>query len=259
MPDFKGYISDLGGPSANMYRMGGKDHSLCKKCKKPSCIFPEICSNLNTDHSALLDIYHAIDAMPDIKKTFIGSGIRYDMLLHKSSDKQTNQAAENYIEEVIVHHVSGRLKVAPEHTSDNVLRIMRKPSFNQFLQFKKIFDSIDKKYSLNQQLIPYFISSHPGCTLTDMAELAVTLKNLNIKPKQVQDFTPSPMTLATEIYYTGYHPYTLEPVYCARTKKEKNTQHRFFFWYRPSNRPAIIAELKRINRPDMIKKIYSKG
>ncbi len=259
MPDFKGYISDLGGPSANMYRMGGKDHSLCEKCKKPSCIFPEICSNLNTDHSALLDIYHAIDAMPDIKKTFIGSGIRYDMLLHKSSDKQTNQAAENYIEEVIVHHVSGRLKVAPEHTSDNVLRIMRKPSFNQFLQFKKIFDSIDKKYSLNQQLIPYFISSHPGCTLTDMAELAVTLKNLNIKPKQVQDFTPSPMTLATEIYYTGYHPYTLEPVYCARTKKEKNTQHRFFFWYRPSNRPAIIAELKRINRPDMIKKIYPKG
>ena len=182
--------------------------------------FPEICSNLNTDHSALLDIYHAIDAMPDIKKTFIGSGIRYDMLLHKSSDKQTNQAAENYIEEVIVHHVSGRLKVAPEHTSDNVLRIMRKPSFNQFLQFKKIFDSIDKKYSLNQQLIPYFISSHPGCTLTDMAELAVTLKNLNIKPKQVQDFTPSPMTLATEIYYTGYHPYTLEPVYCARTKRK---------------------------------------
>ena len=259
MPDFKGYISDLGGPSANMYRMGGKDLSICEKCKKPSCIYPKICNNLNTDHSALLDMYRTIDTMSGIKKSFIGSGIRYDMLLHKSEDEQTNKAAKNYIEEVITHHVSGRLKVAPEHTSDNVLRIMRKPSFNQFFQFKKIFDFINKQYHLNQQLVPYFISSHPGCTLSDMAELAIIIKNLNLKPEQVQDFTPSPMTLATEIYYTGYHPYTLEPIYSAKTKEEKNAQHQFFFWYQPSNKPTIIAELKRINRPDIIKKIYPKS
>jgi len=258
MPDFKGYISDLGGPSANMYRMGGKDLSICEKCKKPSCVYPKICSNLNTDHSALLDIYHTIDAMSGVKKSFIGSGIRYDMLLHESEDEQTNKAAKNYIEELITRHVSGRLKVAPEHTSDNVLQIMRKPSFDQFIQFKKIFDSINQKHQLNQQLIPYFISSHPGCTLLDMAELAATIKNLKLKPEQVQDFTPSPMTLATEIYYTGYHPYTLEPIYSAKTKEEKNAQHQFFFWYQPSNKPAIIAELKRINRPDIIKKIYPK-
>ena len=259
MPDFKGYISDLGGPSANMYRMKGKDSALCEKCKKPSCIFPKICFNLNTDHSALLEIYHAVNNVAGVKKAFISSGIRYDMLLHKSNNEQTDRAAKNYIEELITRHVSGRLKVAPEHTSDNVLQIMRKPSFEQFIQFKKIFDSINQKHHLNQQLIPYFISSHPGCTLLDMAELAATIKNLKLKPEQVQDFTPSPMTLATEIYYTGYHPYTLEPIYTARTKKEKNAQHRFFFWHQPSNKPVIISELKQIQRSDLIKKIYPKG
>jgi len=258
MPDFKGYISDLGGPSANMYRMQGKVLSICEKCKKPSCIFPKICFNLNTDHSDLIEIYRAVDALPGIKKSFIGSGIRYDMLLQESNDEKTNESYRTYLGELIRNHVSGRLKVAPEHTSDDTLKIMRKPSFGYFDRFKQIFDEVNKKHSLNQQLIPYFISSHPGCREEDMAELAVITKKLNFKLEQIQDFTPSPMTLATEIYYTGYHPYTLQPVYTAKTKEEKNEQRQFFFWYDPKQRQSVIKRLKRIGRPDLIKKLYSK-
>lgn len=259
MPGFKGYISDLGGPSANMYRMQGKDLSICGKCKKPSCIFPKVCSNLNTDHSGLLDIYKAVDALPGIKKSFIGSGIRYDMLLQNSNDEKTNESNRAYLSELIKNHVSGRLKVAPEHTSDETLKIMRKPSFRFFDRFKQIFDELNKKHALNQQLIPYFISSHPGCTEEDMAELAVTTKKLNFRLEQVQDFTPSPMTLASEIYYTGIHPYTLKPVFTARSKEEKNTQRQFFFWYDPSQRQSIIKRLKRMGRPDLVNKLYSFG
>lgn len=257
MPDFKGYINDLGGPSANMYRMQGNNLDICEKCKRPSCIFPKVCNNLNTNHSHLLDIYRSVDKMPGIKKSFIGSGVRYDMLLHKSKDEATNKAAEEYTKELIINHVSGRLKVAPEHTSTNTLNTMRKPSFGQFYQFKKIFDDINKKHNLNQQLIPYFISSHPGCTAEDMAELAAITKNLNFRLEQIQDFTPSPMTLATEIYYTGYHPYTLEKMYTAITESQKRGQHQFFFWYQKENRNKIIAELKRIKRDDLIQKLYS--
>jgi uncharacterized radical SAM protein YgiQ len=259
MPDFKGYISDLGGPSANMYRMRGRDLKICEKCKKPSCIFPKICFNLNTDHSDLLDIYRSVDALQAVKKSFIGSGIRYDMLLHKSSDEKTNLSAQTYIRELIKNHVSGRLKVAPEHTSDTTLNIMRKPSFTLFYRFKQSFDTLNKKENLNQQLIPYFISSHPGCTEEDMAELVIITKNLHFQLEQVQDFTPSPMTLATEIYYTGFHPYTLERVYTAKTKDQKNAQRQFFFWHDQKNKPSIISKLKRINRPDLIKKLYPKG
>lgn len=258
MPDFKGYISDLGGPSANMYRMQGKDLSICEKCKKPSCIFPKVCFNLNTDHSDLIEIYRAVDALPGIKKSFIGSGIRYDILLQESNDEKTTESHRIYLGELIRNHVSGRLKVAPEHTSDDTLKIMRKPSFGYFDRFKQIFDEVNKKHSLNQQLIPYFISSHPGCREEDMAELAVITKKLNFKLEQIQDFTPSPMTLATEIYYTGYHPYTLQPVYTAKTKEEKNEQRQFFFWYDPKQRQSVIKRLKRIGRPDLIKKLYSK-
>jgi uncharacterized radical SAM protein YgiQ len=259
MPGFKGYISDLGGPSANMYRMQGKDIDICMKCKKPSCIYPKVCFNLNTDHTDLLDIYHAVDALPGVKKSFIGSGIRYDLLLHRSSDEKTNASTRKYLRELIKNHVSGRLKVAPEHTSDSTLNMMRKPSFDLFYQFKRIFDELNEKEQLNQQLIPYFISSHPGCSEGDMAELAAITKNIFFKLEQVQDFTPSPMTLATEIYYTGIHPYTLERVYTARTKEQKNAQRQFFFWHDNKNKKTIINELKRINRQDLIKKIYPNG
>lgn len=256
MPDFKGYLSDLGGPSANMYAMQGKDLSVCEVCRRPSCIHPKICKNLNIDHSALLDIYKSVDAMPQIKKSFVGSGVRYDMMLHRSGNEKADRAAEQYTFELIKNHVSGRLKVAPEHTSDKVLSYMRKPTFNQFYSFKKIFDKMNADYGMKQQLIPYFISSHPGCTEGDMAELAVTTKPLGFNLEQVQDFTPSPMTLATEIYYTGYHPYTLEKVYTAKTKEQKLAQRQYFFWYDKDYKPQIVKSLRRLKREDLLKKLY---
>lgn len=232
MPDFKGYLSDLGGPSANMYMMGGKDRSICEKCKRPSCIHPNVCRNLNNDHSPLLEIYHAVDSLPGIKKSFIGSGVRYDLILHKSDNPEINRTSLRYAHELIEHHVSGRLKVAPEHTSDNVLKLMRKPSFRLFYDFKRLFDEVNRKCNLNQQLIPYFISSHPGCTNKDMQQLADLTRKMGYKLEQVQDFTPTPMTISTETWYSGYHPYTLEQVYSAKTPKEKQQQNQYFFWYR---------------------------
>ena len=258
MPDFKGYLSDLGGPSANMYCMKGKDETVCLKCKKPSCISPRICSNLNADHSHLLEIYKEVGKLPGIKKTFIGSGVRYDMLLHRYEDEHLCRAARSYTEELIANHVSGRLKVAPEHTENSVLNYIRKPSFSQFIQFKKIFDDVNRKHGLKQQLIPYFMSSHPGCSDIDMAELAVKTKSLNFQLEQVQDFTPTPMTVSTEAYYTGYHPYTLEKIYAARTKEEKLSQRQFFFWYKPEFRHQITRTLQRLGRNDLSKKLFGR-
>lgn len=259
MPGFKGYLSDLGGPSANMYGMKGKNIELCKKCKKPSCIHPYICPNLNTDHRPLLDVYRAVDSLPGIKKSFIGSGVRYDLLLHKAKEVAVNQAARDYTYELITRHVSGRLKVAPEHTNDNVLQLMRKPSFNQFQEFKRIFDQINKEKQLNQQLIPYFISSHPGCTAENMAELAIVTKKMDFQLEQIQDFTPTPMTVSTETWYTGYHPYTLEPVFSAKTSYEKTVQRMFFFWYKPEEKQKIAQELYHMNRPDLAAELSGKN
>ena len=257
MPDFKGYLSDLGGPSANMYGMHGKNLNACEKCKRPSCIHPQICPNLDTNHQKLLDIYHAVDAVKGVKKSFIGSGVRYDLLLHRSKDEASNQAAMEYTRELICKHVSGRLKVAPEHTSDRVLRLMRKPSFQQFYEFKRLFDRINREENLHQQIIPYFISSHPGCQEEDMAELAVITKQLDFHLEQVQDFTPTPMTVATEMWYTGYDPYTLEPVFSAKSQRDKLAQRQYFFWYKPEERRGIEQSLRRIGRPDLISRLYS--
>ena len=256
MPDFKGYLSDLGGPSANMYGMEGRNRAICEKCKRPSCVNPRVCPNLNTDHSKLLDIYRAVDALPGIKKSFIGSGVRYDLLLHKSKDEHVNAAAREYTKELICNHVSGRLKVAPEHTSDNVLRLMRKPSFSLFHEFKRVFDKINVQYNLKEQLIPYFISSHPGCHEEDMADLAVQTKDLNFHLEQIQDFTPTPLTISTEMWYTGYDPYTLEPIFSAKTPNEKLKQRQFFFWYKPEERDSIEKELRRIGRADLVDRLY---
>ena len=258
MPDFKGYLSDLGGPSANMYAMHGKNLELCKKCKRPSCISPQICKNLNTDHGPLLDIYRSVDAIKGIKKSFIGSGVRYDLLLHKTDDETANENNREYTRELICRHVSGRLKVAPEHTSDRVLELMRKPLFEQFFRFKRIFDEINDRENLNQQIIPYFISSHPGCTTEDMAELAAITKRLNFRLEQIQDFTPTPMTVSTETWYTGLHPYTLQPVFSAKTTREKLAQRQFFFWYKPEERNAIKQELKRLGRMDLINLLFDR-
>ena len=255
MEDFKGYISDLGGPSANMYRMKGKDESLCEKCIRPTCIQPNICKNLDTNHHPLIELYKEVDKLPEVKKATIGSGIRYDLFL-TNEDPSGKLGYDEYFEQLMQRHVSGRLKVAPEHSSDEVLRLMRKPSFNLFVKLKKKFDKVNEKYHLNQQLIPYFISSHPACTLTDMAELAVKTKELGYKLEQVQDFTPTPMTLATEIYYSGYDPYSLKPIFVAKTKQEKLDQQRFFFWYKPENRQYVKNALRKIGKALWIDKLF---
>ena len=256
MPDFKGYLSDLGGPSANMYGMHGRNLNACEKCRRPSCIHPQICPNLDTNHSKLLEIYHAVDSLPGIKRSFIGSGVRYDLLIYRSKDEASNHAAQQYTRELICRHVSGRLKVAPEHTSERVLYLMRKPSFEQFYEFKRLFDRINREENLREQIIPYFISSHPGCHEEDMAELAVITKHLDFHLEQVQDFTPTPMTNATETWYTGYDPYTLEEVFSAKTQREKLAQRQYFFWYKPEERRGIEQSLRRIGRPDLIKRLY---
>ena len=255
MEDFKGYLSDLGGPSANMYMMKGKNSELCAKCSRPSCIQPKICPNMNIDHSALLELYKKVDALPCIKKSFIGSGVRYDMLLHKTGDSARDAVTAQYTEELIRNHVSGRLKVAPEHTNDAVLRLMRKPPFKQFHDFKRIFDRINSKHNLKQQIIPYFISSHPGSTLESMAELAAETRQLNFHLEQVQDFTPTPMTMATEMYYTGINPETGEKVYVAHSMRDKEAQRKFFFWYKPEERKEIAQILRRMHRTDLLKKL----
>lgn len=220
-PNFKGNLSDIGGPSANMYSMCGKNIELCKMCKKPSCLFPEVCKNLNNDHSKILKLYEKIRALPKIKKAYIGSGIRYDLIDKKNRIE--------YLTTVIKQHTSGRLKVAPEHTEDNVLKLMRKPSFELFRELNSDFNAICKKNDLKYQLIPYFISSHPQCTMSDMKSLSVAMNGLNFNLEQVQDFTPTPMTLSTAIYYCGIDPYTLKKVYVARDKKEKQQQKDLFF------------------------------
>ena len=256
MPDFKGHITDLGGPSANMYKMEGYDLSICETCKRPSCIYPSICSNLNTNHSPLIDIYEKVRNHPDVKKATIGSGIRYDMLFDKNSKIRGEKL--KYTQNLIKYHVSGRLKVAPEHTSTNVLQIMRKPNFKQFHNFKSYFDEINKKAGLKQQLIPYFISSHPGSTDADMADLAIETKNLNFRLEQVQDLTPTPLTAAAVMFYSGYHPYTLKKIFTAKSKEEKLNQKMFFFWYKPEYRSKIKAKLKSIKRHDLIDKLFAK-
>ena len=255
MPDFRGYISDLGGPSGNMYQMKGKDQSICDKCVSPSCIHPTICYNLDTSHEAMLDIYQTVENHPKVKKAFVSSGIRYDLLVRRPNNQKEDPSHERYLKQLVTRHVSGRLKVAPEHTSEDVLKIMRKPSFKYFYAFKTKFEQISRSAGLKQFLIPYFISSHPGSTEESMANLACETKDLGFKLEQVQDFTPTPMTVATVIYYSGYHPYTLKPVYTARTRKEKLNQNRFFFWYKTEHLDWIRKTLNRINRPDLIEKL----
>ncbi len=254
MPDFKGYISDLGGPSANMYRMKGKVQEICDRCVSPSCIHPVVCSNLDTSHKPLTEIYQKVDQHPKVKKAFVSSGIRYD-LLADGYNKKNDGSGEEYMEQLVTCHVSGRLKVAPEHTSDATLRVMRKPSFKHFHEFKQKYDRINRKNGLKQPLIPYFISSHPGSTEEEMANLAAETKDMGFQLEQVQDFTPTPMTVATIIYYTGLHPYTLKPVYTAKSAKAKRNQHLFFFWHKRENHQVIKDKLTSMGREDLIEKL----
>ena len=257
-PDFKGYISDLGGPSANMYRMKGKDEAICARCSSPSCIHPVICNNLDTSHKPMTELYRKVDANPKVKKAFIGSGIRYDLLVDDFNKNNEDGNHDEYIEQVITRHVSGRLKVAPEHTSDRTLRVMRKPSFKYFHKFKEKYDRISAKHGIKQQLIPYFISSHPGCDDVDMANLAIETKDMGFQLEQVQDFTPTPMTVATVIYYSGVHPYTLQPVETTKKKDEKLKQRAFFFWYKKENHQTIRQILRNSKRDDLAEQLIGK-
>lgn len=258
MPGFKGYISDLGGPSANMYKMKGKVQEICDRCVSPSCIHPSVCHNLDTDHQPLVDIYKSAAAHPDVKKAFVSSGIRYDLLVGKNEEEERKNHLDEYTEQLVKHHVSGRLKVAPEHTSDAVLKVMRKPSFKYFYRFKKKFEKFCRESGLNQQIIPYFISSHPGSKVEDMADLACQTKDLGFRLEQVQDFTPTPMTVATIIYYSGFHPYTLKPVYAATTRGERKEQNRFFFWYKKENRHWIRRTLDRVKKSEFADKLLTR-
>lgn len=257
MPDFKGTITDLGGPSANMYMIKGKDNRICEQCKRPSCLHPTVCKNLNTDHSHLLDLYNQVRRDTRVKHCFVGSGIRYDLSMHRTGNKEVDATNREYLETVIKHHVSGRFKVAPEHSSDNVLHLMRKPSFKLFRELTARFNAINNKEHLKQQIIPYFISSHPGCSLEDMADLAINTKELNFKLEQVQDFTPTPMTLATDMYYSGFHPYSLRKIQSAKTEIEKKRQNIFFFWYKREFKNEIIGILTKLKRTDLVKRLYS--
>ncbi|MGM9510508.1 YgiQ family radical SAM protein [Larkinella sp. GY13] len=254
-PEFKGYISDLGGPSANMYKMKGKDESICARCQSPSCIHPVICSNLDTSHKPMTELYRKVDAHPAIKKAFVGSGVRYDLLVDDFNKNNADGNHDEYMEQLVTRHVSGRLKVAPEHTSDDTLRVMRKPSFKYFKLFKEKYDKIQEKFNLKQPLIPYFISSHPGCEEQDMANLAAETKDLGFQLEQVQDFTPTPMTVAEVIYYSGVHPYTLKPVKTAKTREEKKNQNNYFFWYKPEYKNWIRDRLTKLNRPDLLERL----
>ncbi|MBD5250567.1 MAG: YgiQ family radical SAM protein [Barnesiella sp.] len=256
MPDFKGYISDLGGPSANMYGMHGKNLESCRRCRRPSCLHPAVCPNLNTDHGPLTDLYRRVDEMPEIKKSFVGSGVRYDLSTHPTGNPDVDRRNRIYNEQLITRHVSGRLKVAPEHTSDRVLELMRKPSFDLYHRFASLFADVNRRAGLRQQLIPYFISSHPGCRETDMAELAVETKDMGLQLEQVQDFTPTPMTLSTEIYYSGFNPYTGEKVFTATTPAEKLAQRKYFFWWDRTYRMDITRSLERLHRPDLLRRLY---
>jgi uncharacterized radical SAM protein YgiQ len=229
-----------------MYKMQGFDLDICEKCKRPSCIFPSICDNLNTDHKPLTSLYKQAAAIKGIKKIYIGSGIRYDMLIGRSAEDDKRFGLTDYTRNLVKNHVSGRLKVAPEHTSDHILKIMRKPSFKLFHQFKQTFDKLNQQEGLKQQIIPYFISSHPGSDLNDMAHLACETRELGFQLEQVQDFTPTPLTLASAIYYSGIHPYTGEQVFTARSRQEKEDQRKFFFWYKPENRQWIRQTLAKM-------------
>lgn len=256
--DFKGYISDLGGPSANMFEMKGANINLCKKCIRPSCIYPSQCKNLITNHKVLLKLYDKVMKLDKIKKVTIGSGIRYDMLCGKTKTEDIKNNYTEYIKKIASFHVSGRLKIAPEHTSDKVLKIMRKPTFKHYKEFTDKFYHYSLSANLKQEIIPYFISSHPGCTIEDMTELAAKIKKSGLRPEQVQDFTPTPMTLSSVLYYCGFNPYTNEKIYCAKSKNEKQEQNRMFFYYKKENYDKLKRTLYKTGKNEHINHLLKK-
>ena len=248
-PEFHGVLTDLGGPSANMWRMKGRNPNLCRKCSRYSCSMPTMCKNLDSNHKPMMELLRKVAAHPKVKHLYVGSGIRCDLFTDDNGGWQ-------YFHQVVVNHTSGRLKVAPEHTSDHVLAMMRKPSFALFKETKRRFDEICRQSGLRYQLIPYFISSHPGCRLQDMADLAVQMKQMGYRLEQIQDFTPTPMTLSTEMYYTGIDPSSMKPVFVATSPDDKADQRRLFFFYKPELKRDIIVSLRRNNCSHFIPKLF---
>ncbi len=260
-PEFHGVLTDLGGPSANMWRMHGKNPDLCRRCSRYSCSMPTMCRNLDSDHRPMIHLLRRVAAHPGVKHLYVGSGIRCDLFQEGRDEASAlhDNAGWQYFGEVVVHHTSGRLKVAPEHTSDRVLAMMRKPSFSLFRETKRRFDAICRDAGLRYQLIPYFISSHPGCRLEDMADLAVEMKKMGYRLEQIQDFTPTPMTLSTEMYYTGIDPSSMKPVYVATSPADKADQRRLFFFYRPDQRHLIEQSLRRAGLGAYVQRLYGTG
>jgi uncharacterized radical SAM protein YgiQ len=237
-----------------MYHLEGKSLRKCSVCKQPSCLFPVVCRNLQTSHAPLLALYRHVRSVPGVKKITIGSGIRYDLLLDKNG-KPADDSSFEYLQELIVHHVSGRLKVAPEHSSGSVLAHVRKPSFELFLQLLRRFTEVCDAERLRLQIVPYFISSLPASGLEEMAELSEELRKLKLSVEQVQDFTPTPMTLASVMYYTGLDPYTMKEIPVPRTPEEKTIQQLFFFLYKKEKRDELRIRLSALKRFDLIKRL----
>lgn len=243
-PNFKGYIHDVGGPTANFRYPSCKKQEKMGVCKSKKCLAPKPCPNLIADHSEYLDLLRKMRQIKGVKKVFIRSGIRFDYMLEDKDD--------SFFRELVEHHVSGQLKVAPEHCSDNVLGYMGKPKIEVFEKFKKKYFKLCEECGKEQYLVPYLMSSHPGSTLNDAIELALFLKRNKIHPQQVQDFYPTPGTISTAMYYTGYDPFTLKEVFVPKSPEEKDLQRALLQWYKPENKDKVIKALKIAKRYDLI-------
>lgn len=244
MPGFKGYIHDVGGPTANFRFPSCKQQEEHGLCKNKRCLFPSACKNLEADHADYLNLLRELRQIEGIKKVFVRSGLRYDYMMADHNDA--------FFRELVEHHISGQLKVAPEHMSDNALYYMGKPSFSVYEQFRERYARINQKLGRKQYLVPYLMSSHPGATLDDAILLAEYLNRVGYMPEQVQDFYPTPGTLSTAMYYTEIDPRTMKPVYVAKTPEEKAMQRALLQWRRPDKRPIVLAALKKAGREDLI-------
>ena len=244
MPDFKGYIHDVGGPTANFRFPSCEKQLKCGLCKDKKCLAPKPCPNLTIDHSDYLSLLRKIRKIKGIKKVFIRSGIRFDYLVHDTDDE--------FFKELVAHHVSGQLKVAPEHCSAQVLSAMGKPEIETYIKFKKRFFELTKSIGKEQFLVPYLMSSHPGSTLNDAIELSLFLKKEGLHPEQVQDFYPTPGTVSTCMYYTNLNPYTMEEIFVAKTMEEKASQRALLQYYLPQNKEIVLKALKKCGRFDLI-------
>ncbi len=247
VPGFTGVVSDLGGPTANMYRLACKSREIEAACRKPSCVYPHICQNLNTDHAPLIKLYRRARSLPGIKKILIGSGVRYDLAVE----------SPEYVKELVTHHVGGYLKIAPEHLREGPLSKMMKPGMGAYYRFKELFDKYSKEAGKEQYLIPYFIAAHPGTTDEDMLEVALWLKQNGFRADQVQAFLPSPMATATAMYHAGKNPlrkvtYTSEDVYIPKGLRQRRLHKAFLRYHDPNNWPVLREALRRMGRTDLI-------